>query len=103
MIWIARYRIVLWLTALAIGPALLLDLLAVGPAAAPSWTIPMGFALWFGAPYYLAQTLIGAVAPDTSLPAYAVGAAVIVGLLGVALDQGVQRKVRRLGVRLPEA
>jgi hypothetical protein len=103
MAWIARHRVILCLTGLAIGPALLLDVLVVGQTSGLGWNVLMGIALWFGAPYYLAQVLIGAVAPNAPLHVYAIGAAVMIGAIGIALDLWLRRKVRRRGAALPEA
>jgi hypothetical protein len=95
--------VILWLTALAVGPALLLDLLEIGPTTALGWNVLIAIALWFGAPYYLAQVLVGAVVPEAPLRVYASAAAALTVLLGVALDQWIQREDKRRDKRVRES
>jgi hypothetical protein len=102
MNWCTRYHLPLWLAALAVGPGLLLDLLAIGPMASGGWQMMMGLALCVGFPYYFAQLLIGVVAPAAPMPAYAIGAAVLVFALGIGVDRWLQRRGRVRGAGISE-
>ena len=97
MVALVRYRILLWLTALAVGPALALDL--ADPRTPPTgvWAALGVVALWFGAPYYLAQVVLGALlrlpgAPGRGLD---LAAALVVAAVGMAAHAWLSRRVRR--------
>lgn len=82
-----RFRIILLLTALAVGPALLLDLFAVGPDAGALWSAVGITASWLGFPYYAAQLALGLAAKSPSGPpstALDIAAALLVTGVGIA-------------------
>jgi hypothetical protein len=96
MRWLAHSRALLWLALIAVVPAAILDLAAIGPDAAPFWSPVVVLAGMFGFPYYALQSLIGITtgAEEFLSPVEVVLSAVLAALPFVAAHWLLLRRFR---------
>jgi hypothetical protein len=99
MRWLAHSRALLWLGLIAVVPAAMLDLAAIGPDAAGFWSPVIVLAGVFGFPYYALQSLIG-ITPGVEgalSPVEVVLSAVLAALPFVAAHWLLVRRFRVAG------
>jgi hypothetical protein len=94
---VARIHPILWLVPLGVAPALLLDLVRIGPDATGVWPPLMVMALWLGFPYYMVEAVIGLLGNIHGPPSAAlhVASAVVATLLLVLADRAFVRLLSR--------
>ena len=99
MRWLAHSRALLWLALIAVVPAAILDLAAIGPDAARFWSPVVVLAGVFGFPYYALQSLIGITtgAEGFLTPVEVVLSAVLAALPFVAAHWLLLRRLRVAG------
>jgi hypothetical protein len=92
-VWV---RPLLWLVPLGIAPALLIDLVGIGPEDAGVWPVLGMMAVWLGFPYYFVEGLLALLFHVRGTPPATlhVIAAALTALLLILADRGGRAFVR---------